>query len=778
MRAVGTGLGALYAGLRRGLWSLANGFLAVPVGLLLETFRYGWHRFNQSVDRRHYVDEIWRERSNYELCLYFLGQLLFVSSPLFVLLATGSETAARYCWYFCPTGFALLTIVTLLFPIGARRRYKRLITRHRTGYERLFLGLMPPNLLFTARGDGLRACLSELIGYLLLIVLGAAATQLALYGIDPAQFHVDPDIAPPLFSPGLLLDFLFISISAMLTSEYAGLSPIGLLAQTVVATELVLGSIYLVAIIPTVVTLMARRRPSRPALESPRGELVGACIAGGVDWLVRQQRHSSHWQGQLPADLVATCLARPFLAANVADPRSAAALAKLDGGLTALRGGRLDWLERLVLAIADDSVPPADLIPSFAKLGARSPPGEHQSMLAALFALCLGRLPLHAVRRYLPDDPVAWGQAYGPHWDCYALLGRLLVAQLPHGEALDRGELKEDAGEHYLELIRRRADNGSWYEDVSLTALIGLAFTRLGLFQVRVHDAAIWMMREADRHGAGLPLFGGLTVWDTAWATRALQDEMEDSETVRAAIDWLVSVGVRRGFEGEWSWSTGIALTCFDSSSLACEVLLRTPLKDVRPVSAMEAGLERLEAVRDGFRYPTFAPEGRGIQYCPIISARVVRLLQEREGHARPEVEAILDRVVNDGWISEWFADPAVSRGLVLAYLAAFCPPRLRSARLLTERIAAQAPHSAEGAAAMLLGLAAAERNLQLSQANREACARQVRRLIDDLIARRSNHHWKGERIGTFGFGRRYADPVFATALAVRALAAQSPARP
>jgi hypothetical protein len=758
------------------MWSLLNGFFAVVFGIF-ETARFLAKNVNRSVDRAEYVTDIWRERTDLELCSYLLGQLFFITLPLVALLASGNKTWATYL-FVCPIGFTFLTVVTLFLPIGARRRYRWLITRQETGYERLFLGLMPPHLLLSASGDGLRACLFEELGYLFLIIVGAAVTQLALFGVLPGEFHPDSGAALPEFSAGLFVQFLYMSVGSLLTSEYASLAPWGTYSQAIATGEVLVGSVYLFAIIPTLVAVIVERRPgSNGGVPNPavRSDAIRSALGGASKWLEREQRHGTHWNGDSPPDLVANSLAATFLKTNVSTPRNAEAWRTFDAVATGLaaRRGR-DPLGKLVFRIVQNGISEPQILRQLENLRSKSEAHEHQPMLAALLIIALGTLPLMQVRRYLASNLDRWAGDYGPHWECYALLAQLFVAQLPTGGTLQPSELTVDAKVLANRLLGRRANNGSWYEDVILTSLVGIAFARLGLLSVPLDDAAIWLAREIRKRPAGLSLVSGLPVWGTAWATQALQDYLPDSKVVRRSLTWLVGRATVSGVEGEWSWSTGLSLTCYDTSSTVCEVLHAAEIKDVRLASAMEAGLRTLGLVRNQYRYPTFAPAGVAIHYCPIISARVTSLLQERAGHVLAEGEAILANVVNHNWISEWFSDPAISRGLVLSYLGSFCKPSLRTAKLLTESVAKEAPTSMEGAAAMILGLHAAQRNLHLSVRTRARCERQNRFLVDYLIGRRSEHHWVGDKVGVFGFGRLYADPVFATAIALRALATQS----
>ncbi len=761
--------------LRGWFLSFLNGLLAVPFGLF-ELLRYISNSFKRVTDASGYVTEIWRERTQPELWLYILGQLGFIALPLLVFVAFHD---AAWTWraLACPVSFAVLIVVTLVLPIGSRRRYTRLIARRETGHERLFLGLMTPDLLLSASGEGLKACLLEALGYLLVIILGAAITQMTLYGIAPAEFSVGEGAQLPSFGIALFLEFLFMSVASMLTSEYAALAPEGLLAQSVAAVELVLGSFYLIAIFPTLVAMSVEKRPATALLGSKaalRPDAIDAILTGARNWLVEQQVDGRYWRSVLPADVVATGIAAAFLDLCGEIPGSADMAGNLRAAAAEMntRPAR-DPAGHAALLISNDAFNEAELALTLKRMRRVRQTDENQPMLVALMALACGRVNLDCAAASIPEDLEVWDQVYGSHWGCYALLTRLIVAQLESDGTLSAGALTDETSAHCNELLRRRSDNGSWFEDVLLTSLVGVVFNRLGLFSVPMAETANWTIAEARRRVGGLAIIFGLPVWDTAWSVRALQSLIPDDEIPRRGLNWLVRHANVSGIEGEWSWSTGLAMGCFDTTSLVCEALHSAQLKDVRIASSLDAGLARLRSVGVGHQYPTFLGcDGEPIHFCPIISARVVSLLQRHEGQTRPEAETILDDVAN-GWISEWFSDPAITQGLVLSYLGPFCIPSLRSAKALARSLAANPPASIEGAGASLLGLVSALRNLHLAIDVRKRCESRIRDLVDYLVARRSDHHWSGDLTGMFGFGRRYGDPIFATALALQALSTQ-----
>ena len=171
------------------LKSFAFGFISVLVGNF-ECLRWIWLRLSGMGIKFPVVSDIWLERRPVEIVGYFIGQALFLSWPALVgqitaesLRAPLSKVAVLEAIMFC-----LFSLATLACPVGARKRYRLSIIRAPTdtGYERCFLGQMPPSMLFSARGAGAVACLLETILTLAVLVVGFAFAQLAVFNAAPS----------------------------------------------------------------------------------------------------------------------------------------------------------------------------------------------------------------------------------------------------------------------------------------------------------------------------------------------------------------------------------------------------------------------------------------------------------------------------------------------------------------------------------------------------------------------------------------------------------------
>jgi|ERR1022692_234800 hypothetical protein len=169
-------------GIGQSFW---NGLLATPCGLyeLGRYFLKWW--FNKPLSYPQ-VPEIWTERSRLEVASYGFGQFVFLAWPALVgRLGCADSRVVFWCACVLAGCFAALTILTLFFPTGARRRYSWMGgPSPRTGYERLFLGQMQPDLLLSARGLGIRSCRRELLMY----IFGSIAESMGRIGGSSGEF--------------------------------------------------------------------------------------------------------------------------------------------------------------------------------------------------------------------------------------------------------------------------------------------------------------------------------------------------------------------------------------------------------------------------------------------------------------------------------------------------------------------------------------------------------------------------------------------------------------
>jgi hypothetical protein len=170
------------------------------------------------------------------------------------------------------------------------------------------------------------------------------------------------------------------------------------------------------------------------------------------------------------------------------------------------------------------------------------------------------------------------------------------------------------------------------------------------------------------------------------------------------------------------------------------------------------------------YKWPTFIDGENKIQDCPIISARCVALLDISGVGRREAANKILYDVAYSGWQSQWFSDQPITEGFVLYYLSALCDEDCAAAFELVKHLREFGQSDrlrVEAAAAALMGLKEAKRCLNLDFAD----DRSIMKLSRFLLDREEDGHWKPSRVGVFGFGRSYGDPVFSTALAFLALA-------
>jgi hypothetical protein len=394
-------------------------------------------------------------------------------------------------------------------------------------------------------------------------------------------------------------------------------------------------------------------------------------------------------------------------------------------------------------------------------------PEEHSSMLLGIYMEALGLITPSVFISLLPVDLPSWDVLYGPHWGTYAVISRLLKAN----DVSD-----EDTVQSCITtLLSRRSRAGSWYGDVLLTSAAVLALSRLNRAANVQLAARVWLLdvTKSTPVDSGLPVVRGLDTWDTALVLWALLASDVSAPFVHGGLEWLASKSVS-GEAGDiaWSWSEESNVICCDTSSLACAAFARGDVRNVSVEAKRQSCIELLRSVRDeNHRWPTFIYGQAGLHHCPVISARCVATLGLSGSSRRLAADRILGDVADSAWTSEWFTEGAITEGLVLFHLASSCVDSSSAGRKVGEHVLALSKHveesGVEAVSAVILALSEGARYGLIDASSAEAARR---RLVGYLLAQEDGGRWGARSIGVFGFGRRYGDSMFATALAFRAL--------
>ncbi len=750
------------------MWSFWNGFLALIL-TGFELLRWGVLGLRGRAARYEVVTEVWLERSGWEVVLYMFGQLAFLVLPV---AATAFAPKHNWPWkaavsIWCI--FAFLTVVTLFLPIGARRRYttwRWLRPGVSTGYERLFLGQMKIDLLLSAKGHGAAACLMEVLLYVLLSVFGAASVLYAIWlNKGTEAFTV------PCESCISLWDFVYFAIVTIATVGYGDIYPTAAVSQIVTVVEIVLGWMYLAALLPTLISLtLSLREGSQERSLSTTSFSLRASTRRARAWLLDMQEPWGGWEVRLSGDLATSAIllcALKRLGNELRDPSSE--ISHLQDWIDqqcALKS--LDSVGREIAAICalDRLYSEDEAVALIARARQYHGDEDHAAFFATLCAAAVGALsPLQID---VPADSEEWQSKYGEHWHSYVLLARILIASARHDE--------QAVNHDCALLLKRRTRDGGWYGDVLLTSLACLSLLLVGLYRRMVIDAAVFLLGAVRVEGCGASVVSGLEMWDSGWAIIALLHTGYRGENLHHAARWLVANRVSIGQHRAWSWSKSGGMFCGDTTSLAVEALRAARLHDVRLEAALIQGSALLEVTRQGgSKFFTFYEAGSSMHACPIISARSIASLDIESLDQATAARQVLEEVAQNQWLSEWFSDAAITEGLVLHYLAEFCDPANPDAIGIAQKLAAATAAkniaSIEGGAAALLGLLAARRHLGVS----EDLQSPIRELSNRLLAAQlRDGSWEPSGVGVFGFGRHYGDRVFTTSICTIALAIAS----
>jgi voltage-gated potassium channel len=108
---------------------------------------------------------------------------------------------------------------------------------------------MEPDLLFSARGIAAKACLREVIMYICVIAITGAMLQYVAWRLEPMTFNV-PDGKCISF-----IDFLYWSVVTLSTVGYGDMYPKATTTQCVAMCEIILGWMYISALLTSLITL-------------------------------------------------------------------------------------------------------------------------------------------------------------------------------------------------------------------------------------------------------------------------------------------------------------------------------------------------------------------------------------------------------------------------------------------------------------------------------------------------------------------------------------------
>ena len=702
-----------------------------------------------------------------KIASYGLGQFVFLAWPAY-LGRLGYGNSRFLFWSACLLAgiFAALTFLTLLVPIGDRRRYSWLGgPSPRTGYERLFLGQMQPDLLLSARGLGIRSCRRELLMYIVLTAFLAACTQYSIW-------LYQRDAAMVVAKDAAMWKFFYWSAITISTTGYGDIYPKGVQSQVVAVLELILGWIYLVGLLPSIITQAASSKGEFAIpTTSERDPAIRPALVRAITAFRASRQPSGGWRADLLPDLAASAFA--YRALDHPEFRDA----RVDRLLSGLR----KWITaEAILHAADDPVGAflarvsiactmevGELDATLSAAKVVHAPEEHSSMLLGVYAEALGLITPSVFTSLLPIDLASWDLVYGPHWGTYAVIAMLLKANDVNDE--------ERVQSCITSLLSRRSRAGSWYGDVLLTSAAVLALGRVKrAANVRL-AARVWLLDVARSAPAnsGLPVVRGLDTWDTALVLWALLASDVSAPFVSGGLEWLAKKSVKgEGTDVAWSWSEESDVICCDTSSLACAALARGEVRNVNTEAKRRSCIDLLRSVRDeNHRWPTFIYGQARLHNCPVISARCVATLGLSSSFRRDAADRILGDVAHEGWTSEWFTGRAITEGLVLFHLASSCANGSSAGREVAEHVLALSEHveesGVEAASAVILAVSEGARYGFIDLVTAEAVRR---RLVGYLLSQEDGGRWSARSVGIFGFGRRYGDNLFASALAFRAL--------
>jgi len=706
-----------------------------------------------------------------DLLVYVAGQLAYLGWPLLPLsLGIGQPWQWSLSAYWLWLSLIAFTVSTLFGPVGMCRRYQWLTSGTRLGYERLFVGQVPAQAVIHVTGRGTVALLREFGAMAAVLILGPSLVNyLAWLGYGTKAFILNSSISTS--SVGLW-DFLYHSVVTITTTGYGDIVPHHAYAQIVSVSQVLLGWMYVIGIVPLVLSTLQQRSLAQAVSgikDMSRGGLLRATVRRGLEKLRNRLRGNGSWCTSLSPDAVSMFFAIWVLEEARRDlpvPKELiTSLRKASRDLT----GANDGLARALRTI-DDARLAGDTGTAVDSILRCYRSQLHVSISSEGFPLWVAmmaqaglsedaRQALASIKRPSVDK---WQCDYGEHWATYASSAELLVAHLEgHRDIVDRQA-------HRLKAVR--AKTGSWFGDCLLTSACALALARANRQRMYWHGAALWLV-EAATELNGLPLVRSLDVWHTALTMEMLHYAGIDCTS--SAL-WLQAQCVAAGDQVGWSWSSESSCICLDSTSTAVHALRALEMRDLPVERCLRQGMRSLAQAlcvdHNGMpSMPTFLGGDTAIDPCPIVLSRAITLIPLEPKVRRRFAEHIADLVAS-GEVSPWFSCSSITKGLVLWHIGPYLPMDTAAAKQLVEELIEKTQQIVDGqnvsAGSVLLGLMGS-RHCTSHTTAREAA---IERLVNVILANAIDGEWAGERVSVYGFGRQYCDDHLATVLALRSL--------
>jgi hypothetical protein len=201
--------------------------------------------------------------------------------------------------------FVFFTIITLKIPLGIRRRYIWLSVSKDIKNERLFIGQIPMSMFLQASRVNVEALLREfLVIVCILIVAPAFINNVIWIALQEKAFSI------PLGAEIGFWDFLYQSIVTITTTGFGDITPKISLAQSISISQIGLGWMYLLGILPIVLSKL-HQVTKRIDIQwnkkaSSRGMLLGSTIQKGLNNLRDQMTAVGSWDSCLVSDSTTT----------------------------------------------------------------------------------------------------------------------------------------------------------------------------------------------------------------------------------------------------------------------------------------------------------------------------------------------------------------------------------------------------------------------------------------------------------------------------------------
>ena len=650
-----------------------------------------------------------------------------------------------------------------------RRRYRRLTASHSTGYERLFVGLVPGTMFLKTSGTGTDALMREFLAIVFILIIGPALVNYATWlDLEKQAYNIPSEVQAADIG---LPDFIYQSVVTITTGS-GYISPKKTSVQFVSAFQIVLGWMYLIALFPLLLSSVQRRAKFElrwHRCTSARGGMLGTVVRSGLDSLRKRRSAAGSWSSKLSHDSAATYFALWALEAAerhlpisrevkmILESQARGATLVHNDNLAIFLGKLHDFrqdnsaneeVQKLILDICDKNAFEESQENFLKWLGLLlfqdSSINSHQELLSV-------KLPS-------VED---WERHYGRHWSTYAMVARLVYTHF-NGYGPEAKELAK-------KLVRARSDSVSWFGDCLLTSLCVLALARIDKQRTVWHAAALWLAEVTVEHEC-MPLVRNLDVWHTGLALEVLHLGGAIPET---ALQWLMKQFHKTPMGSGWSWTSESGIICLDSTSTVVRTIRALDVKDIMVHRYIEAAqLTLFEARRQitegSLKMPTFIDSEEGIDVCPIILARSLHLLNLPPQDRRLCAESLVQQI-SDGHKSPWFKHPGITKGLVLWHIALYLPHESKTVYQLVGDLIEYATDLDNGAhvtrASVLLGLLASRRLIKTGDVSET-----IERLVNNVLASQEDGRWPGEAVGVFGFGRLYADDHLATVLSLHAL--------